>query len=40
LRFLKGGFSDLMGEPFASSQVRVLFFVVIGHASFVKRYAI
>jgi len=36
----KGEYSDSMEEPFASSQLGVLFLVVIGHASFVKGYAI
>jgi hypothetical protein len=40
LRFLKRECLDLMGEPFASFQIRVLFLVVMGHASFIKRYAI
>jgi len=40
LRFLKRECLDSMREPFASSQIRVLFLVVMGHASYIKRYAI
>jgi hypothetical protein len=32
--------SDSMGEPFASSQIGVLFLIVMGHTSFIKGYAI